>query len=452
MLWGAFDRRHRTWHDLLAGTRVVSSATGRRRLITGLVPILAIGVAGAWYFGAPLDSYIATLRMAVPKDARLESEMRPAALLSEVGLIPGPDIALAAGWVDRNGADPLAYASAKARAHDLVMFGEMHEQGDSLEWFNQAIPVLYNEGGVTCIAMEVLLAEDDAAIERVVNAPTFDQEAATALARHQPWAMWGWQEYWRVFETVWRVNQGVGDDHPKLRLIGLDRPMDAPSLLMMGIGDVPVKEQVPVLEKLRLWRLPKLLALMVLRDGAMANEVEREILAKHERGVVWIGSMHAAVGCRLPGRQQWGQFGLMLRHRYGDRVFSVRLHQMDIPASAMDPTITATPRMASFIEDIMAQRGRAAVGFDLAGSPLALVRDRGSMEYAISPSVGLGDIADGYIYLKNWRDLRHCSWQAGYISDDMFTEYKPMYQALAQRAGTSARTASEMNRVFREMK
>jgi hypothetical protein len=142
----------------------------------------------------------------------------------------------------------------------------------------------------------------------------------------------------------------------------------------------------------------------------------------------------------------------MLRHRFGQRVFSIRLHQMDIPASAVDPANAATPAMASFIERVMAKRSRSPIGFDLAGSPLALLRDRGSLEYSASPTVGLGDAADGYIYLKDWRDLRHCSWQPGYITDEMFAAYRPMYQALARRAGLTAGSAAEINAVFSNMK
>ena len=331
----------------------------------------------------------------------------------------------------------------------MLIFGEMHEQGDTLRWFNDAIPALYEQGGVTCIAMEVLLASDDAAIEKLVTADAFDREAAARIARHQPWALWGWKEYWDVLETVWRVNHAAAPGKPKLRLVGLDRPVDAPSLMMMGVGDVPLKDAT-LWEKLRLWRLPRILGAMILRDGVMAREVEKEIFEKHERGVVWIGSMHAAVGCRLPGRQRWGQLGLMLRTRYGDQVFQIRMHQAGVPASALGLTDTEAPQMAAFIERVMGQRGRKAVGFNVANSPLALLRDPGELEYALSPTVGLGDIAEGYIYLKNWRELRHCAWQPGYVTDEMFTMYRPMYEGIARRAGMQASCAADMDAVFRE--
>jgi hypothetical protein len=108
--------------------------------------------------------------------------------------------------------------------------------------------------------------------------------------------------------------------------------------------------------------------------------------------------------------------------------------------------------MAAWIERVMATRNREPVGFDVVASPWALLRDRASFEYSGSPSIGLGDVADGYIYLKDWRDLRHCSWQPGYITDEMFAAHKPMYQALARHAGRSADTSAEMNAVFRDMK
>jgi hypothetical protein len=390
--------------------------------------------------------------MAVPSSQQLDAERRDPALLKDLRDLTDSDMAQCAQWITTMGSDPLTYALAKARVHQLLIFGEMHEQGDTLQWFNDSIPSLYEDGGVTCIAMEVLLADDNAEIERLVTADSFDREAALRIARHQYWGMWGWKEYWDVLETVWRVNRAVPLGRRPLRLIGLDRHIDGPSLMMMGIGDVPVKEELPALEKLRLWRLPSLMASMILRDGAMAREIEKEIFDKQERGIVWIGSIHAATGCRLPGRERWGQCGLMLRNRYGDRVFGIRLHQMDMAASTMFPNISEPPAMASFVENIMAEGDHSPVGFDLAESPLAMLRDRASLEYVLVPQIGLGDIAQGYVYLKDWRDIRHCAWQPGYISDQRFTKHQPMYKAIAKHAGLTARNAEEMNRVFQDMK
>jgi uncharacterized RDD family membrane protein YckC len=452
VLWACRDQQRRTWHDRLTATRVISEASRVRSRITVAFALVVVIIGVSWYFRGPVSSFLANRRMAVSSTQQLDAERRQPALLKDVRDLPPSDIALCAQWIADRGREPLAYAIAKAQQHQLLIFGEMHEQGDTLQWFNDSIPALYQDGGVTCIAMEVLLADDNAEIERLVTADSFDREAALRIARHQYWGMWGWKEYWDVLETVWRVNRAAPVGKRPLRLIGLDRHIDGPSLMMMGIGDVPVKEELPALEKLRLWRLPRLMALMMLRDGAMAREIEKEIFDKQERGIVWIGSLHAATGCRLPGRQRWGQCGLMLRNRYGDRVFGIRLHQMDMPASSMFADIHELPAMASCIEDIMAQNKHNPAGFDLAESPLALLRDRASLEYVSVPQIGLGDIAQGYVYLRDWRDIRHCAWQPGYISAHMFTKHQPMYTAIAKHAGLTARNAEEMNRVFQDMK
>jgi uncharacterized RDD family membrane protein YckC len=447
------------WHDRLSGTCVtLLSSMARRRTIVAIV-LVANTLALGWYLWEPVQSIRATLAMSVPADLVLPCDVRDPSLLVEVASLKPEDETQFAQWLNDHGRTPLDYVVEKVSEHQVVLLGEMHEQGDTLRWLNEAIPVLRERAGITCVAMEVCNATDNPAIQRLVTAEKFDRNLAAEIARHQYWGMWGWKEYWDVLETVWRVNRAMPSDQQRLRLIGLDKSMDALSLMALGI-EGPATD-VPFWEKLQVWKAPRLIALMMLRDGAMAQEVEREVFDKGERAVVLVGAAHAAVayrhpiGCShpQPGRNELAQMGLLLHQRHPDQVFQIRLHQRDLPASLMDKNYRGpAPAMAAFLERVMANRDHAPVGFDVTGSPMAMLRDSGVLEYYGQPTVGFGDVAAGYVYLKDWRKNQHCSWQTGYITAEMFTANKPLYQAIARAGGKNVSNAAEMNEFFATMK
>ncbi len=40
------------------------------------------------------------------------------------------------------------------------------------------------------------------------------------------------------------------------------------------------------------------------------------------------------------------------------------------------------------------------------------------------------NLADGYVLLEPTSELQHCTWMDGYVSKQMFAEYKPFYEML----------------------
>ncbi len=317
-------------------------------------------------------------------------------------------------------------------------------------FLNALIPVLHHRAQVRCVAMEVCLAEDNEAIARLVTASTFDRELALSIARHQPFGLWGWKEYWDVFETVWRLNQTIPAGEKPFRVIGLDRPMDMPSVAMLGFEDNAARD-CPPWEKLRIFRALRTIPLVLARDAFMAMQVEREIIATGQRGIVWVGRNHSGLGWPGP-TERLPRMGFLLHQRHGDKVFQIRLHGMDIPTALVDRTYRgADPAMAEFLESIMRLRGHTPVGFDVAPSPLALLRDQGSFEFHSDARVGLVDVAAGYVFLAPWRDLTTCGWLEGYISPAMFVNNKPFYQAFGRRAGRKLHNARDANALFADL-
>jgi hypothetical protein len=96
----------------------------------------------------------------------------------------------------------------------------------------------------------------------------------------------------------------------------------------------------------------------------------------------------------------------------------------------------------------MKKRSKQPVGFDVAPSPFASLRDSGTIDYHFEPRLSFAHVAGGYIFLVNRSELKECQWMPGYVSREMFVTNKPFYQAFARRAGKEVNTAKQFNELF----
>lgn len=444
----ALGRSRRTWHDALAGTRVVRSdrRRGPARVAVG-VSLSACGLL-AVARGASLASLGAVAwSMRPPASGAPVGGARTAPV--EVASLGAADEARLHAWLETHGEDPLDYAVERALRHRVVIFGETHWRKEPLRFLNELLPRLYDEAGVTCVALEACLAEDDAAIARLVNAPVYDPGLALRIARHHPSRAWGWKGYWDVLETVWRLNRSLPPTAPRMRVVGLDLPIDLPSVALAGLGDGAV-DGGP-LERLRLVRALDQIPRLLLRDAFLARRVEREILDSGERGIVWVGAAHSAIRCPAPGPPPAGpgRMGYLLHRKHGDSIFQVLLHDADLPVTLSDPAYRGpAPAWAPFVERLVARSGGAPVAFDVPGSPLEPLRDGGSWSWHFDPRLTLGDLAAGYAVLAPVDELTPCDWAAGYVTPAMFAADAPYYRALARSLGEDVRDARAADRVL----
>lgn len=293
--------------------------------------------------------------------------------------------------------------------HQVTIFGETHNKQEYLLFLNRIIPALYHRAGVTCIAMEVCLAEDNQKLLQLVTSEEFDTDLMLQIARNAPWRAWGSKEYWDILETVWQLNQGLPEGKKKLRVVGLNFKWDGPS---MGL----VLRSGPVWEKLRIWRIVDDFLLTFKGDEVYARNVEKEIIEKGEKGIVWVGAAHSPINYVF--RQKYAKMGFMLHHRYGNRVSQIRLHE---------------PYYSEAIAALIEEAANDPVAFDVAGSPYGSLRDSSSIYFRYQPDVCFSDMAMGYIFLKSYGKLKPCEWLNGYISRDMFMKNKPFYEAMCGR-------------------
>ena len=427
-LWIGLSRRKRGWHDLLTGTVVLRAhrPSGPARLVSVLL------------FGSvilPLASRWASVLYRVHDASRI-ARVAPVAAGAkldrqqtiDVGGLSPRDYVSFVRWLDANGKDPVEYAIGAASQHQVTIFGERHRVREDLQFLNGIIPDLYHRAKVTCIAMEVCVAEDNAKLARLVTSDQFDQRLAMEIARDDAWAAWGYREYWDVFHRVWQLNQSLPAGARKMRVIGIDRRWDGPSVTLAGFGDGAVPG--PAWERLRLFRVLDDLPLLTERDAIMARAIERQAFVEGDRTVVWVGSAHSLTTYRIRGGARMGS---MLYDKYGDRVFQIRLHDSD----------GFTPGIVRAVERAMALRRNAPVGFGVPASPFDRVRERldipGPPEEAT-----FSDMAQGYVFLTPLSERTRCRWQDGYVSPQMFIRAKPYYEAEAGRGLSNSEEANQV--------
>jgi uncharacterized RDD family membrane protein YckC len=416
----AFSRNKRAWHDSLSRTVVVYSPDARRaRVVPPLVLAMSALLVGPRTVQVTLACCEAN-RLAVEPDIINSLSQRDPSSLSDVSELEPNDRLVFAEWLNNNGLDPIEYAVQTARKHQVTIFGETHFKQEYLQFLSRLIPELYHRAGITCVAMEVCQAEDNAKLVQLVTSETFDRDIAIQIARNGPWQAWGCREYWDVLETVWRLNQSLPAEKSKMRVVGLmDYKWDGPSLGLVRSG--------PLWERLRVFRVLDDIALILKAgDGIYARNVEKEIIEKGEKGIVWVGASHSPTNYVF--RQKYARMGFMLHHKYGSRVFQIRLHE---------------PYCGEAIAALIERTAKGPVGFDVASSPYGPLRDDSSIYFRHQPKVCFSDMASGYIFLKAYKRLNRCDWLNGYISKDMFVRNKPFYEALCGRKLKDHREANE---------
>lgn len=288
---------------------------------------------------------------------------------------------------------PDAYLLGQFRSADVVLLGEDHAVRQSIAFVSNAIPRLY-AAGVTNLVMEFGAEEDQARLDRLVTAPTYDAQAARALMFNYN-VMWSWQDYRDLYRAVWAFNRGLPRGKPPFRIVNMSYVFD-----WSGFSGI---------------RTPETLRQVFPRgmvDQFRAERIAREVLDKGQKALVLTGTLHAFTRFAAGQTQSDGDgfcqrtanaLGNRLHAAYGTRIANVMLHQ-SLPALPGRRAPFEQPGDGS-VERIMRLNGNRPAGFDLRGAPMGSIRDY-SYYGICDRDFTLADLFDGYIFLAPFRDLR----------------------------------------------
>lgn len=315
-----------------------------------------------------------------------------------------PDATLLAA-LDREARAPADYLSRKFETADVVLLGEDHAIAQTLDFVRALLPDLYARG-VRNLVMEFGAEEDQAELDRLLAAPTYDEAAARRLMFHYNVA-WSWREYRELYRAAWRFNRSLPAGRPPLRIVNMSY------VYRWGEFRAP---RTPETMRRVFWRGTV--------DAFRAGVIEREVLRRGEKALVLTGTPHAFTRYATPrlddNREGFCAFddnwlGNRLLRAHPDRIASVVVHQPFANRIGEKPTYVQPAQGA--IERLMARRGNAPRGFDLRGSALGGLADRSGYS-TCHDDFKLADLFDGYLFLAPIRQLRPAGVDADFIDAD----------------------------------
>ncbi|UCE99488.1 MAG: hypothetical protein JSV82_10095 [Planctomycetota bacterium] len=314
--------------------------------------------------------------------------------------IPKKDYPYLARWVEENAKSSGDYVIDLFKRHQVVIVGEFHPIKEHKDFIIELIPRLYHEAGVRCIGWEFSRHTDNERLEKLVTAPEFNREVALEFARDQLGHEWNSKEHWDFIERIWHFNKNLKPEQEKMRFVGLDMDVD---MCQFFIVSKTKGEDSPEFQEI--------LTEILKRDKTMAKQVEKEIIEKGQKGLVFVGRCHDFTHYEFPPHINAGRdiMGNLLYKKFGDRVFQVWLDD---------------GRLAP-INKVMVLRGYKKVGFNLYASPFANILSAPNWD---APEVPLSKIARGYVYLGPRSSLHKNTPIKGFVTDEMFKRYKRYYQ------------------------
>ena len=374
------------------------------------------------YFGNMICLWSDFKQMKLTSTITHSFENRDANLLQEVSSLSEQDYSTLSKWVENNKVTPEEYVIQIAKNHKITLMGEVHGVKNYIDFFNDIIPNLYHQAGVRCIAMECIPSSMNSKIEKLINAKEFDERLLIQISRHGSWNMWGFEEYWNVLRTAWKLNNNLKPDERRLRVVGIDSEWNGPNFALVFSRGEDGIQNVSFVEKFRAFTLASDLVKMIYRDEIMARNIEKEAIEKNDKCVVWVGSYHSFVnyGQGIFDENKKlirynNRMGIMLCQKYKSDIFQIVLHMPDKISDDL-------------FNKVIFQNELAPVGFTVENSPFAMLRDSAKYLYNNLPTVSFSDIAQGYLYFIPFDSTRHCNWIPDYISKKMFLKSKPFYE------------------------
>ena len=399
---------------------------------------ISLIIAVVYYFGNMVCLWNDFKQMKLTSTVVHPFENRDAKLLKEVSSLSDEDYSTLSNWIENNKQTPEDYLVQIAKNHKITLIGEAHETKNYLDFLNNIIPSLYYQAGVRCIAMECIPATMNRRIEKLINAKEFDEDLFIQISRSQPWQAWGFEEYWDVLKTVWKLNSNLQPSEQKLRVVGIDSDWAGPDFALVFSSGADGVKNVSFVEKFRVFTLALDIIKLGNREEIMARNIEKEAIEKNDKCVVWIGSFHSFINygqgvfdennklIRYNNRM-----GVILSQKYKNGIFQIVLHGTNYVSDEL-------------LNKVIFKKGLAPVGFTVGDSPFNMLRDNTKYLYHNLPTVSFSDVAQGYIYIIPFDSTKHCSWAPDYISKEMFMKYNPFYEG--KLGGQKFKNNKEINK------
>jgi hypothetical protein len=296
-------------------------------------------------------------------------------------------------WLAHHALPPEEYVVSKFKDHDIVFLGEMHRvRHDPL--LVQALVPLLHENGVDNLGLEFICAREQAAVDSLLAGDTYDEKLANWIFWKQ-WPWWGYQEYIDILRVAWRLNQQIPKGERRFRVLGLNARTDFSYFWSAEDRRNPelIKKAFPD----------------GTSDEVMARTIEREVLEKGGKALIYSGIYHAITTFHQPViDEKTGALVDSVTTRMGNRIYAdigdrccvIYLHYPWPGAAGYSaPMVYAAGGVIdALLGGLPPERRR--IGFDVNGSPFGLLRADSSFWARAYPHFRVGMFCDGWIFQK----------------------------------------------------
>lgn len=304
---------------------------------------------------------------------------------------------------------PEDYVVEKFSNHDIVFIGEFHRVKHDVELIHNLIPRLY-KAGVYNLGIEFGRYEDQDKIDRLITAATYDEAQARQLQFNQ-FVGWGYKEYEDIYRKAWELNKSLPKGAPKFRVVGLGYKVDWTAL----------REQMTDEQWKKVWFNGD-------PDEQMGQVILKEFVDKGEKALIYSGTHHAFTHYRQPDydfqKQKFNGFrnprmGNIVYARIKQKAFNIFLHS---PWSSRAKFEDEVYPVGGVIDRVMQAFKDKRVGFDVARSPFASLKDDQSYYSVGYPEFTLSTFCDGYIFQKQLGDYEGVTVDEAFITKDNLQE------------------------------
>ena len=305
-------------------------------------------------------------------------------------------------YLKTNWATPENYVINKFTDHDYVFIGEQHRIKHDVELINNLIPLLY-KNHIYNLCIELGKYKNQKLVDSLINAPVFDRKLADSIQfEFDP--VWGYKEYIDLYQTAWEVNHSSNSDTNKFRIINLFCDYN-PCL----------KDQFNGFDF----------------DKFMANVIQKEVVSKKQKALIYSGGHHAFTRYHKPiydfsKDSLYGfssnRMGNIIYDSLKERTFNIYLHSSWFSNKGFDsPSVMP---VNGIIDTIMNYFNDKRVGFDIINSPFGKLTANDTY-YAIGfRDFKLEYFCDGYIYQNSFKDYQPITMEKDFITKNNLSRLK----------------------------
>lgn len=333
--------------------------------------------------------------------------------------IPAAVQAELVSYMESNWQSPTEYVTGKFDDHNVVFLGEHHRVRHEVEFVQDLIPVLH-EAGVFNLGIEFGSADSQDVVDSLLVADSYSDVAVRKLMFDHKVHL-GYKEYLGLYRAAWGLNNSLGAEEKKFRIIHLDYSPDF-SFVQKNMTD-ELRGKV--------WYKGE-------PDRHMAGVVEREVVAKGEKALVYCGRNHSFTKYHQPvfdhslKQVKWkinNRLGNLVYEKIGEAACTVLLHS---PWYGVDSRKAYYP-VGGTIDRVMLELGNRSAGFDTHETPFGALDGDQSIYCQGYPDFNLATICDGYVFLKPIVEFEGCTLDLEFITDENFDEAMRRFPTLIGR-------------------